>query len=161
VATEAVTLAGRFGLAVEDAEIAGLLHDLCREMPERELLAAVARHGIPMGPVEARRPVELLHGPVAAAELSGQVSPSIASAIASHTVGRAGMSDLAKCLYLADYCEPGRSFPGVDDVRRLTLTSLDAAIAAAARLTLLDLIRLGRGVVPDALALYNEGHAQD
>jgi hypothetical protein len=39
------------------------------------------------------------------------------------------------------------------------MTSLDAAVGAAVRLSLLDIIRRGRGVVPEALALYNEIHA--
>ncbi len=41
----------------------------------------------------------------------------------------------------------------------LARTSLDAAVAAASRITLLDLIGRGRGVVPAALELYNESHA--
>ena len=69
------------------------------------------------------------------------------------------MAALDKCLYLADFCEPGRDFAGVDDVRALARLSLDDAVAAAVRISLLDLIGRGRGVVPDALALYNEGHA--
>ena len=56
-------------------------------------------------------------------------------------------------------CEPSRDFPGVDEVRELAVTSLDAAVGAAVRLSLLDIIGRGRGVVPGALALYNETHA--
>jgi HD superfamily phosphohydrolase YqeK len=69
------------------------------------------------------------------------------------------MTVLEKCLYLADYCEPARDFPGVDDVRALAVESLDAAVGAAARRSLLDIVTRGRGVVPGALALYNETHA--
>ena len=71
------------------------------------------------------------------------------------------MSVLEKCVYLADYLEPGRDFPGVDRVRELAATSLDRALGAAARLSLLDIISRGRGVVPEALALYNETHAEE
>ena len=85
--------------------------------------------------------------------------PEVAAAIRLHTVGDEGMSVLEKCIYLADYVEPGRDFPGLDEVRALAETSLDAAVGAAARLTLLDIIRKGRGVVPGALRLYNETHA--
>jgi predicted HD superfamily hydrolase involved in NAD metabolism len=160
VAAEAVVLARRFGASAEKAELAGLLHDLCRELPDDETLAAAARYGIPVGPAEARRPRKILHGPVAAAELAERgVDPEIVRAIALHTVGDAGMTVLEKCVYLADYCEPSRRFPGVDDVRALAETSLDAAVGAAARLTLLDIIGKGRGVVPEALALYNETYA--
>ena len=69
------------------------------------------------------------------------------------------MTILEKCLYVADFCEPGRAFPGLDEVRALARASLDAAVAAAVRISLLDLIGRGRGVVPEALALYNETHA--
>jgi len=160
VAAEAVVLARRFGAPEDKAELAGLLHDLCRELPDGETLAAAARYGIPVGPVEARRPRKILHGPVAAAELAERgLDPEIARAIALHTVGDAGMTVLDKVVYLADYCEPSRRFPGVDEVRFLAEESLDAALGAAARLSLLDIIGKGRGVVPTALALYNETHA--
>jgi predicted HD superfamily hydrolase involved in NAD metabolism len=161
VAVEAEVLARRFGASPEAAGVAGLLHDYCRELSDVEVLAAAERYGVPAGPVEKRRPRHILHGPVAAAELAEEgLDSEIACAIALHTVGGAGMSVLAKCLYLADYCEPGRSFPGVDDVRALAETSLDGAVGAAARLSLLDIIGRGRGVVPGALALYNETHAE-
>jgi predicted HD superfamily hydrolase involved in NAD metabolism len=160
VTAEAVALAERFGAPVEKAELAGLLHDLCRELPDAEILAAAERYGVPVSPVEARRPKKILHGPVAAAELAELgVDGEVCRAIALHTVGDAGMSVLEKVVYLADYVEPSRDFPGVDDVRALAQTSLDAAVGAAARLSLLDIIRRGRGVVPGALALYNETHA--
>lgn len=159
VAVTAAELARRYGAPPAAAELAGLLHDICREWPADRLLAAAARHGIEVGPVERRRPVGLLHGPVAAAELAGRVSPEVAGAIAVHTVGAAGMSVLDKCLYLADFIEPGRDFDGLEEVRSLARTSLDAAVAAAARLSILDLVGRGRGVVPAVLALYNEWHA--
>ena len=160
VAAVAVELARRFGAAPGAAEVAGLLHDYCRELTDVETLAAAARYGIVVGPVEARRPKKVLHGPVAAAELGAAgLDAAIAGAIARHTTGGPGMTVLEKCLYLADFCEPGREFPGLDEVRTLALTSLEAAVAAAARISLLDLIGRGRGVVPEALALYNETHA--
>lgn len=160
VAAAAVTLARRYGAPDGAAEVAGLLHDYCRELSDEETLVAAERHHIPVGPVEARRPRKILHGPVAAAELAAcGLDDEIADAIRLHTVGAAGMTVLEKCLYLADFLEPGRDFPGIDDVRALAETSLDAAVGAAARLSLLDIIGRGRGVVPGALALYNETHA--
>ena len=162
VATAAAELARRFGAAPEAAAVAGLLHDYCRDLSDAETLAAAARYGIEVGAVEARRPKKVLHGPVAAAELAAAgLDADIAAAIARHTTGGPGMTVLEKCLYLADFCEPGREFPGLDEVRALAGVSLDAAVAAAARISLLDLIARGRGVVPDALALYNETHACD
>jgi predicted HD superfamily hydrolase involved in NAD metabolism len=160
VAAQAVALARRFGAAPDAAEVAGLLHDYCRELTDAETLRAAARYGLDVGPIGRRRPRKILHGPVAAAELAeAGLDADIAAAIARHTTGGPGMTVLEKCLYLADFCEPGREFPGLEEVRALACTSLDAAVAAAARWSLLDLIGRGRGVVPDALALYNETHA--
>ena len=65
-------LARRFGASPEAAELAGLLHDYCRELSDEETLAAAARYGVAVGPVEARRPKKILHGPVAAAELASR-----------------------------------------------------------------------------------------
>ena len=162
VAAQAVVLAERFGAPVDKAELAGLLHDLCRELPDAETLAAAERYGVPVGPVEARRPKKILHGPVAAAELAERgVDGEVCRAIALHTVGDAGMTVLEKVVYLADYVRAVARLP-----REWTTcapspqTSLDAAVGAAARLSLLDIIRRGRGVVPGALALYNETHAE-
>jgi predicted HD superfamily hydrolase involved in NAD metabolism len=160
VAAVATELAGRFGASPEAAEVAGLLHDYCREVSDEDILAAAARYGIVVGAVEARRPRKILHGPVAAAELLERgLDREIAAAIRLHTVGDAGMTVLEKCLYLADYLEPHRDFPGIGEVRALAESSLDLAVGAAARLSLLDIIGRGRGVVSGALALYNETHA--
>ena len=159
VAATAAVLAKRWGASPESAEVAGLLHDLRREASPEEILAAAARYGIEVGPIEAQRPVGLLHGPVAGAELEAAgLDGQVAAAISRHTVGGADMTVLEKCLYLADLCEPGRDLAGLDEIRRLAEDSLDAAVAAAARRTLLDLIERERAVVPAALGLYNEYH---
>jgi len=157
VADACAALAARFGADAETARLAGLLHDACREWPADDLLAAAARHGIPVGPLERAQPVALLHGPVAAAELEAEGLPAAAArAVALHTVGAAGMTTLEKCLYLADFCEPGREFPGVDDVRRLAEVSLDDAVAAAARMSLAAVLAKGRGIALGGVELYNE-----
>jgi len=135
----------------------GWLHDLCRDLSDDQALAAAARWGVPVGPLERSHPVGLLHAPVAAAELrAAGLDERLARAVEVHTVGAAGMDTLAKCVYLADFCEPERDFDGLGKVRRLADASLDEAVAAAARLTLLDVIGRERGVHPGALALYNE-----
>ena len=162
VAAQAVAFARRWGASPAAAELAGLLHDLWREASADEILAAAARYGMEVGPIEARRPVGLLHAQVAAAELDAAgLDGEVTSAIALHTVGAAGMTVLEKCVYLADFCEPGRDLQGLEEICDLAHSSLDEAVAAAARRTLLDLIRRGRPVVPAALELYNECHVSD
>lgn len=55
----------------------------------------------------------------------------ILNALRYHTTGRAGMSDLEKIIYLADYIEPGRDFPGVKKVRKQARKGIDAGCLAA------------------------------
>lgn len=157
VADLAAHLAEVHGASPDEARVVGWLHDLCRDLTDEQILEAAARAGVTVGPLERGHPVGLLHAPLAAAELrAAGLDERLARAVELHTVGAAGMDTLAKCLYLADFCEPGRDFEGLDEVRRLAETSLDDAVAAAARLTLLDVIEKGRGVHPGALGLYNE-----
>lgn len=79
------------------------LHDALRDASEAEL-----RQLVPDEP----GPVELLHGPAAAAraEREGEDDPGILSAIRWHSVGSAGWDLAGRALYCADFLEPGRSF---------------------------------------------------
>lgn len=160
VAELAARYAGLYGASRDEARVVGWLHDLCRDLTADEVLRAAKRLGIPVGALERGHPVGLLHAPVAAAELrAAGLDERLARAVELHTVGGPGMDTLAKCLYLADFCEPQRDFDGLGNVRRLAETSLDEAAAAAARLTLLKIIEAERGVYPGALDLYNEHYA--
>lgn len=82
---------------------AGWLHDALRDAPEAEM-----RRWAP----DVDGPVELRHGPAAAAraELEGETDPDILSAVRWHSVGWAGWGRTGCALYCADFLEPGRSF---------------------------------------------------
>ena len=51
----------------------------------------------------------------------------ITSAIRYHTVGKLCMSDFEKIIFVADMCEEGRNFPGVDDIRKTAFFDLNKA----------------------------------
>ena len=141
VADTAADLARRWSGDETDAHLAGLLHDLCREWSAEELLRAAQNHSLKVGRIERRYPVQLLHGPVAAAELVREgLGASALAAIALHTVGGPGMDVVARSVYVADFCEPGRRFAGAAAVRSLALRSLDEAVAATVRMTMQYLV---------------------
>lgn len=79
----------------------------------------------------------------------------ILDAIRYHTSGRPEMSMLEKIVYLADYIEPGRAFPGVDEVRELAEVSLERAFLQAVKNTIMFLIRNNRAVFPLSFETYN------
>jgi predicted HD superfamily hydrolase involved in NAD metabolism len=119
VAAAARALAARHGVDPDAAELAGLLHDYCRDMTDDELLAAAEMTGVPVPAFEREHPY-LLHSRVAAALLRRELpgtGEAVLSAIAVHTVGAVPMSDLDRVVYLADTIEPARDHPGVQDLR--------------------------------------------
>ena len=68
------------------------------------------------------------------------------------------MSLLEKIIYVADYMEPNRDFPGVEKLRELAFSDIDAALKLGLEMTLEHLKRQGAEVSPasrDALAWLN------
>lgn len=129
----AIGLAARHGARLDQAEVAALMHDYAKAMPGATLLDHARRRNLIVDPAEEVLP-QLLHGPVAAALLAEQglvTDLEVLNAIRYHTTGRVGMSLLEKVVWLADYLEPGRSFPGIDDLRRVAQADLDQALLQA------------------------------
>ena len=57
-------------------------------------------------------------------------------AIRCHTTGKADMNLLEKIIYVADYMEPNRTIPGVEELRRLAFSDIDAALKLGLEMTL-------------------------
>jgi predicted HD superfamily hydrolase involved in NAD metabolism len=120
VAHTAVALARRFGVPAGQARLAALAHDWAREWPAHEIRGFLDGHAVAMSDEERRHPV-LAHGKVAAVLLAshfGLRDQAVEEAIVLHTIGAAGMGDLAKILFVADYIEPGRRFTTLGFRRR-------------------------------------------
>lgn len=128
----AAALAMRHGGSVTDAQIAGVLHDCAKCLPDEKMLKICEKHGIPISEVERRNPF-LLHAKAGAclAEEKYEVrdNPEIVNAIRYHTTGREDMGLLEKIVFVADYIEPGRRHaPNLPEIRRLAFEDLDAAV---------------------------------
>jgi predicted HD superfamily hydrolase involved in NAD metabolism len=158
-ALQAERLARRWGAAPDDAAVAGLLHDLCRQLTRQEVLDLARKHGLEIDSIEEEYAVQLLHARVAAAEVAqAGFSPQVAEAIRRHTLGGPGMSVLDACLFVADATAPGRTWKGVDEVRRQATESLDDAVMVLARRDVARLRARGREPHPLMLALIEEQH---
>ena len=69
------------------------------------------------------------------------------------------MNMLEKIIYVADYMEPNRNFPGVEDLRHLAHTDMDGPLRYGLEMTLEHLKNQGAEVSPasrEALAYLNE-----
>ena len=86
-------------------------------------------------------------------------NPAVVSAIRCHTTGKADMNLLEKIIYVADYMEPTRDFPGVQQLRQLAYSDLDAALKLGLEMTLANLEKQGSEISPesrDALAYLDK-----
>ena len=88
-------------------------------------------------------------GSLVAERIFGE-NEAVVSAICYHTTGKANMNLLEKIIYIADYVEPNRTIPGVEELRRLAFTDLDAAMKLGLEMTLEHLSRQGAEVSPES-----------
>lgn len=152
----AVKLAERFGADVKKAEIAAIFHDYAKFRPKEEMKQIILNGGGPLEVLDFHH--ELWHAPAGAVLVKTEVGitdEDILSAIRFHTSGRPNMALLEKVIYVADYIEPGRRFPGVEEVRTLAEEDLDSALIQALKNTITFLISKNQAVYPETVATYN------
>ena len=143
----AAELAARFGEDPGPARRAGLLHDVTKALPGPEQLKLCDKYGMMLDTFERSHP-KLLHAKSGAA-VAGAVfgeSAAVQSAICWHTTGKPDMTLLQKILYLADYMEPNRDFPGVERLRALAQHDLDAAVLLGLEMSLDLLTETGQPI---------------
>ena len=155
----AVDLARHWGADVTDAARAGILHDITKAIDGPLQLTLCEAYGKILSDFSRRYPKTLhaLTGSLVAKRIFGE-NEAVVSAIEHHTTGKADMNLLEKIIYVADYMEPNRDFPGVEKLRELAFTDMDAALKLGLEMTLEHLKRQGAEVSPesrDALAWLN------
>ena len=145
----AVALAERWGADVTDAARAGILHDITKAIDGPLQLTLCDAYGKLLDDFSKRYPRTLhaLTGAMVAQRIFGE-NPAVVSAIESHTTGKANMTLLEKIIYVADYMEPNRDFPGVEKLRELAFSDLDGALKLGLEMTLEHLKAQGAEVSP-------------
>jgi predicted HD superfamily hydrolase involved in NAD metabolism len=156
----AVELAKRYGCPVYKAEVAALLHDVARDLPESELRLILEKGGPGSRPGTANCNQKLLlHAPagrIIAREDFGVEDEEILRSIELHTTAGPSMSLLDKIIYIADFIEPGRNFRGVNTARRLAKQDIDICMKFILSFMLRYLLRMGMCICEDTLLAYNE-----
>ena len=149
----AVELAKRWGADETDAARAGILHDITKALDGPLQLTLCREYGTILDEFGYKYPKTLhaLTGSLVADRIFGE-SEAVVSAICHHTTGRADMSLLEKIIYVADYMEPCRNFPGVEQLRQLAFSDITAALKLGLEMTLQHLANLGDQVSPASQA---------
>lgn len=153
----AVALAKLYGADEKKAELAAIFHDYAKYRSREEMEKVILEENLPRDLLEHN--IELWHAPVGAVLVEKETGISdedILNSIRYHTTGRAGMTLLEKIIFLADYIEPGRNFPGVDEVRALARENLDFAMIKALANTISFLLEKRQLIYPDTIHTYND-----
>ena len=148
------------------AYFAGTYHDLAKDLPLEEMVRLSQSmkkrdlYPIDYFDYKVQNP-SLLHG-VAATEILyteyGISDLSILKAIAHHTTGGAGLDNLAKWTFLADFIEPLRDFKDAVKIRKIITKehNFPKAMSLAYMSLLQNLLDKHRNICPESLDGYNE-----
>ncbi|MBT2656743.1 bis(5'-nucleosyl)-tetraphosphatase (symmetrical) YqeK [Bacillus sp. ISL-18] len=153
----AISLAEKYGADVKKAEIAAIFHDYAKFRPKDEMKEIIMSQGLPQDLLLYN--TELWHAPVGAylvGKEAGVSDNEVLDAIRYHTSGRPNMTLLEKVIYLADYIEPGRHFPGVEEVREIAKENLEKALVKAIQNTILFLMKKNQTIYPETFYTYND-----
>lgn len=116
---------------IEQAAIAGLLHDCGKNFSAEEKIVKCEKYGLPISNYERKNP-ELLHAKLSAAIAKDKFKVKdreILSAITWHTTGCPNMTDLDKIIYIADFIEPNRKMlPELNEIRKEAFQDLDVCL---------------------------------
>ena len=142
----AVELARQWGAAR-----AGILHDITKALDGPLQLTLCSEYGMILDDFSRCNPKTLhaLTGSLVAERIFGE-NRAVVDAIHWHTTGKANMTLLQKIIYVADYMEPNRDFPGVEQLRHLAYTDIDGALRLGLEMTLSMLREQGRQISPES-----------
>ena len=158
VAKSAKELAALYGADEEKAYTAGLLHDVMKNASPDEQLQIMEKADIILSPCEKLNQ-KLWHAIAGAAFLKTELNitdEEIISAVRWHTTGKVGMTTLEKTVYLADFISEDRTYPDVDEVRRLAHISLERAIVYTQKYCIQKLLSQNMIIDPSGVECYND-----
>lgn len=152
-------LAKIYGVNVEKAMLAGLLHDNAKEMSSEELIKYVDDNNIKISEVE-RINTKILHGKVGAdiARKKYGVDEEIQKAIEYHTTTHPNMTTLDKIIFVADKIELNRTSDTYDikTERELAKKDLDATVILIINSNVTSLIQKDKLINEESIETRNK-----
>ncbi len=157
VAKRAKELAKKHGADENKAYLAGILHDITKEMSVEKQSELIEKYDRQLTYVEKGNP-RVLHqmsGAVYAEHILGITDKEIINGIRYHTTGRENMTLFEMLIYLADFTSEDRSYPDVDIMREKTEENLYSAMLYSLSYTIKSVAEENRFLHPDTLNCYN------
>lgn len=139
------------------AELASLIHDSAKNMHIDSMKKILEENSQEIDDIEEKAP-QLLHGKVGALigkNIMGIEDEEVLSAAAYHTTGKKDMTLLEKIIYIADYIEPNRVYPGVEELRQLAFEDLDKGVIGGIDNTIKYILKQGGLIHPNTIEARN------
>lgn len=152
----AIELAKLYGEDTEKVSVAALLHDIAKEQSDEEMRDLVISENLDLDLLQYGNAI--WHGPVGAVLARREYDvfdEDILGAIEQHTIAAPEMSLTAQIVFVADYIEPSRDFPEVEEARAIAEESLEQAVKFEIRETIKHLIETEKKIYPKAIDSYN------
>ena len=158
VADRARELALRYSSDPQQAYLAGLIHDICKDMPRQRQLEILQEGHLGLDPVTLSQS-QLWHGFAGSVYIQAELGitdPDIICAVRYHTSARAGMSRLEQIVYLADLTSRERDHPDAARMRQVTDVSLEDGMCESLLYIIGALVAKRSPISPLTCEAYNE-----
>lgn len=156
VSKTARKLAKLNGYDEDKAALAGFIHDYAKQVPVEEYRKVIKVQGFDPDLLNWNRAI--WHGIVGTYFIKRDLKitdPEILQSVWRHTTADVEMTTLDKIVFVADFIEPGRDFPGVDEARKVAYNNLDDGVGYELAHTLEFLVKNRNKIYPRTLAAYN------
>lgn len=152
----AIELAKKNNADESKAGLAGLIHDYAKQRSDNQFIDIIKNKKF--DPELLQYNNGIWHGIVGTFFIEKELNihdEQILNAVRRHTVGSPNMTKLDKIIFVADFIEPNRNFPGVDEARKLAYEDLDKAVWFEVYHTFLYLLKKQVKIYPGLLLTYN------
>lgn len=140
----------------DKAAVAGFVHDYAKQVSVAEYREVIKTQGFDQDLLHWNR--SIWHGIVGTYFIERDLKitdQAILMAVKRHTTADIEMTTLDKIVFMADYIEPGRDFPGVAEARKVTYANLDEGVGYQLAHTLEYLVKKRSKIFPLTLDSYN------
>lgn len=157
VADQAKSLAIKYQLNYEEAYLAGLLHDIAKELTLEENIRLVNKYQLPKELLQDEYN-KIIHADIGA-ELAKErynINDNIYYAIKYHTIGNENMNAFAKIIFIADKIGRKNLKPELELIKELAFQDIDKSILKFLELSSKKLTSQGLKVHFETEKLYHK-----
>ena len=150
-------LAEKYGLDKEKAYFTGLIHDCAKCLPKDEMYDILGIIELECGELENPKTHHAPVGAYVAKREFGVEDEEILSAIRWHTIGKIGMTEFEKIIFIADKIEKNRPDEYANPIREaLENGGINEALLICYKNTIKSLVDRNLTICTQTIDIYNE-----